>query len=74
MAFTPAVKAIQTDKGSRSTYAKVEQGRGWQTKVTPELEAFLSSLDMFYFGTSNTEGQPYIQYRGGALSSVTKVW
>jgi predicted pyridoxine 5'-phosphate oxidase superfamily flavin-nucleotide-binding protein len=66
LAFTPAVKAIQAEKGSRSAYAKVEQGRGWQTTVTPELTAFLAGLDMFYLGTANAEGQPYIQYRGGA--------
>jgi predicted pyridoxine 5'-phosphate oxidase superfamily flavin-nucleotide-binding protein len=66
VAFTPAVKSIQADKGSRSTYAKVEEGRGWQTTVTPELTAFLAGLDMFYLGTANAEGQPYIQYRGGA--------
>lgn len=65
-AFTPAVKAIQTEKGSRAAYAKVEQGRGWQTSVTPELKEFLSGLDMFYLGTSNAAGQPYIQYRGGS--------
>ena len=65
IAFTPAVKAIQADKGSRSAYARVEQGNGWQTTVTPELTAFLADLDMFYLGTSNAEGQPYIQYRGG---------
>lgn len=66
IAFTPAVKAIQTAKNSRSAYAKVEQGRGWQTTVTPELAEFLTGLDMFYLGTANAEGQPYIQYRGGA--------
>ncbi len=66
VAFTPAVKAIQIEKGSRNAYAKIEQSRGWQTTVTPELTAFLSGLDMFYLGTANTEGQPYIQYRGGA--------
>lgn len=66
IAFTPAVKALQTEKGSRASYAKVEQGRGWQTAVTPELRDFLSGLDMFYLGTANSEGQPYIQYRGGA--------
>lgn len=65
-AFTPTVKAIQTEKGSRTAYAKVEQGGGWQTRVTPELEQFLAGLDMFYLGTANAEGQPYIQYRGGA--------
>jgi predicted pyridoxine 5'-phosphate oxidase superfamily flavin-nucleotide-binding protein len=66
LAFTPAVKAIQAEKGSRSAYARVEQGRGWQTTVTPALTAFLAALDMFYLGTANAEGQPYIQYRGGA--------
>lgn len=66
VAFTPAVKQIQTEKGSRSTYARVEEGRGWQTEVTPELEAFIAELDMFYFGTSSAAGQPYVQYRGGS--------
>lgn len=66
IAFTPSVKAIQADKGSRATYAKVEQRGGWQTVVTPELEGFLAALDMFYLGTASAEGRPYIQYRGGA--------
>lgn len=65
IAFTPAVKQIQTAKGSRASYAKVEQ-RGWNTAVTPDLAEFLAGLDMFYLGTANAEGQPYIQYRGGA--------
>jgi uncharacterized protein len=65
IAFTPAVKGIQTAKRSRATYAKVER-RGWQTLVTPELTEFLAGMDMFYLGTANAEGQPYIQYRGGS--------
>jgi predicted pyridoxine 5'-phosphate oxidase superfamily flavin-nucleotide-binding protein len=65
VAFTPAVKQIQTAKGSRGSYAKVEQ-RGWKTRVTPDLTEFLAELDMFYLGTANAEGQPYIQYRGGS--------
>ncbi|QDU07722.1 pyridoxamine 5'-phosphate oxidase family protein [Gimesia aquarii] len=66
IAFTPAVKTIQTQKGSRSTYSKVERGHGWLTEVTPILEEFIGSLDMFYLGTTNGAGQPYIQYRGGS--------
>jgi predicted pyridoxine 5'-phosphate oxidase superfamily flavin-nucleotide-binding protein len=66
IAFTPAVKAIQSEKGSRTSYAKVEEGRGWQTSATPELKSFIGGLDMFYLGTTNAEGQPYIQYRGGS--------
>ena len=57
IAFTPAVKGIQTAKGSRASYAKVER-RGWQTHVTPELGEFLAGLDMFYLGTASAEGQP----------------
>ncbi|MCA9023212.1 MAG: pyridoxamine 5'-phosphate oxidase family protein [Planctomycetaceae bacterium] len=66
IAFTESVKAIQTQKGSRSQYARMEQGSGWQTKVTEELKGFLSELDMFYLGTASQFGQPYIQYRGGS--------
>ncbi|MFO0879043.1 MAG: pyridoxamine 5'-phosphate oxidase family protein [Gemmataceae bacterium] len=65
IAFTPAVKAIQLQKGSRNSYACMEQSGGWQTTITSDLTEFLADLDMFYLGTANAEGQPYIQYRGG---------
>src|SRR4051812_8817843 len=66
VAFTSAVKAIQEQKGSRKSYARMEREVGWETTVTPELATFISGLDMFYLGTANAEGQPYIQYRGGS--------
>ena len=65
VAFTPAVKAVQSQKGSRSGYARMERGEDWQTTVTPELAAYLAELDMFYLATANAAGQPYVQYRGG---------
>src|SRR5262245_51944465 len=65
IAFTPAVKAVQTAKGSRDSYAKVQR-RGWRTRVTPDLAESLAGLDMFYLGTASAEGQPYVQYRGGS--------
>lgn len=65
IAFTPAVKKIQASKGSRTNYARVENGRGWQTIVTDDLAGFLAERDMFYLGTATADGQPYIQYRGG---------
>jgi predicted pyridoxine 5'-phosphate oxidase superfamily flavin-nucleotide-binding protein len=43
----------------------MEEDGGWQTTVTPELAEFIAGLDMFYLGTANAAGQPYIQYRGG---------
>ena len=66
IAFTPAVKALQSRKGSRPRYARIERSGGWQTQVTPDLAEFLAGLDMFYLGTANAERQPYIQYRGGS--------
>ncbi|MGE3407533.1 MAG: pyridoxamine 5'-phosphate oxidase family protein [Pirellulales bacterium] len=66
IAFTPAAKAIQVEKGSRSRYSNMEMGGSWETTVTPEMEAFLTDLDMFYLATANAEGQPYIQFRGGS--------
>jgi uncharacterized protein len=66
VAFTAAVKTIQERKGSRKSYARMEQAQGWQTGVTPDLAEFLGGLDMFYLGTANAQGQPYIQYRGGS--------
>ncbi len=65
IAFTPAVKAIQQQRGSRASYARMERGPGWQTSATPDLAEFIANLDMFYLGTANSLGQPYIQYRGG---------
>ncbi len=65
VAFTPAVKAIQTRKGSREGYAQVEQNGGWRTEIDDNLAAFLAEANSFYLATANAEGQPYIQHRGG---------
>jgi predicted pyridoxine 5'-phosphate oxidase superfamily flavin-nucleotide-binding protein len=65
VAFTPAVKAIQAERGSRQAYERLEARGGWQRTVTPDFVAFLAERDSFYFGTANAAGQPYIQHRGG---------
>ena len=65
IAFTPAVKALQVQHGSRDAYARMERESGWQQTITPELEAFIAERDSLYLGTANAEGQPYIQHRGG---------
>ena len=65
VAFTPAVKAVQERRGSRKMYRRMEEHGGWETKVTPELAAFLAERDSAYFATANAAGQPYIQHRGG---------
>jgi predicted pyridoxine 5'-phosphate oxidase superfamily flavin-nucleotide-binding protein len=65
VAFTPAVKAQQQRMGSRESYARMETGRGWSDRITPDLEAFIAARDSFYIATASAEGQPYIQHRGG---------
>lgn len=64
-AFSPAVKAIQSRKGSRESYAEVERGRGWQSEIDDNLAAFLATRTSFYLATASADGQPYIQHRGG---------
>jgi len=68
IAFTPTVKAAQEKRGSRASYAKMEQ-RGeqgpWRDVVTPELAKYIAERDSLYLGTASADGQPYIQYRGG---------
>ena len=63
--FTPAVKAIQSRKGSREAYAEVEAQGGWRTEIDENLAAFLANTNSFYFATASADGQPYIQHRGG---------
>jgi predicted pyridoxine 5'-phosphate oxidase superfamily flavin-nucleotide-binding protein len=65
IAFSPAVKAIQTRKGSRDGYANVEQGHGWRTEVDDSLAEFLRQTTSFYLATASADGQPYVQHRGG---------
>jgi len=70
VAFTPAVKEIQTRKGSRDAYAHVEQRGGWRTEVDENLAAFLAETNSLYFSTASADGQPYIQHRGGPRGFV----
>jgi predicted pyridoxine 5'-phosphate oxidase superfamily flavin-nucleotide-binding protein len=65
VAFTPAVKAVQERKGSRRTYAQVEQTGSWETRITPELKTFIEAQTSVFLATASAGGQPYIQHRGG---------
>ena len=65
VAFTPAVKAIQSRKGSRRGYARMETGGSWQTDITAEIAAFIESRTSAFLATANAAGQPYVQHRGG---------
>src|SRR5262245_4324474 len=65
VAFTPSVKAVQTRKGSRHGYARMEERGAWQTRITPDLARFIEAQTSVFLATVNADGQPYIQHRGG---------
>lgn len=67
VAFTDVVKAIQTRKGSRDAYARMEQGGSWERLITAELKAEIEAQRSVFLATANAQGQPYIQHRGGPV-------
>ncbi|MFW5330619.1 pyridoxamine 5'-phosphate oxidase family protein [Hydrogenophaga sp. ZJX-1] len=67
VAFTDVVKAIQTRKGSRDAYARMEQGGSWERLITAELKTEIEAQRSVFLATANAQGQPYIQHRGGPV-------
>ena len=67
VAFTSSVKAQQQRLGSRNGYASLETKGGWSDVITDDLAAFIAERDSLYLGTASSEGQPYIQHRGGPV-------
>ena len=63
--WTPSVKAEQERRGSRSSYARMESTSGWKTSITEDLAAFISAQTSVFLATATSDGQPYIQHRGG---------
>ncbi|NKB50456.1 MAG: pyridoxamine 5'-phosphate oxidase [Alphaproteobacteria bacterium] len=66
LAFTKAVQREQEKRGSRAAYARMDEKGAWRQEVTDDLAAFIAERDSFYLATSNADGLPYIQHRGGA--------
>jgi len=64
-AFSPAVKAVQALRGSRSASARMEEAGGFRTVIDDELRDFIESMDSVFLATASAEGQPYVQHRGG---------
>jgi predicted pyridoxine 5'-phosphate oxidase superfamily flavin-nucleotide-binding protein len=63
--FSDAVKHVQTERGSRTAYARVEARGGFPSDITDELREFLTIIDTAFLATASADGQPYIQHRGG---------
>lgn len=54
IAFTDAVKAVQTRKNG-----------SWPTTINPMLAEYITDMRSFFIATATANGQPYMQHRGG---------
>lgn len=64
IAFTPRVRALQEDAGSRASYARMEDNPA-PAGLGPREWAFIQERDSFYMASVSETGWPYVQHRGG---------
>jgi len=65
IAFTPAVRAVQTRMGSRSGYEPLDQTDDRRNRLGAAEVAFIEGRDGLYQATVSESGWPYVQFRGG---------
>lgn len=71
IAFTPTVKKLQEESGSRASYARMESaGESIGHRLTLDEARFIAARDSFYMATVSETGWPYIQHRGGPAGFV----
>lgn len=63
--FTQAVKAIQTEQGSRKGYERMEGGEDVNHCLGTAETEFIRARDSFYMASVSETDWPYIQHRGG---------
>jgi uncharacterized protein len=65
IAFTPAVRAMQTRMGSRKSYARLDESADRRDGLSQVEADFIGERDGFYQATVSETGWPYVQFRGG---------
>jgi len=71
IAFTPTVKKVQEQQGSRTPYARMEGVPEAVNHTLSEAEAsFIAARNSLYMATVSETGWPYIQHRGGPTGFV----
>ena len=65
IAFTPAVRAVQTRMGSRRNYASLDTTDDRRDRLGAMEAEFIGARDSFYQATVSETGWPYVQFRGG---------
>ena len=72
-AISDSVMQVQSERGARAAYARVEQNGGFDTDVTDELAAFFATIGTAFLATASAAGQPYVQHRGGPRGFIKRV-
>ena len=65
IAFTPVVRAIQVEQGSRTGYASLDGGGDYNHQLSGREASFIAARDSFYMASVGETGWPYVQHRGG---------
>jgi len=65
IAFTPQIRAIQAQQGSRSSYAPMDEGEDYNHRLGDREALFIAARDSFYLASVSETGWPYVQHRGG---------
>jgi len=65
IAFTPVVRAIQVEEGSRTGYARMDEGDDYNHRLGDREAIFIAARDSFYMASVGETGWPYVQHRGG---------
>ena len=64
LAFSDAVKKLQTENGSRNSYERMEKYSSKEGLTINEI-GMVKTRDSFYMASFGENGFPYIQHRGG---------
>ncbi len=71
IAFTPTVKKVQEQQGSRASYARMAGVAEATNHTLTEAEAgFIAAQNSLYMATVGETGWPYLQHRGGPVGFV----
>jgi ferredoxin-NADP reductase/predicted pyridoxine 5'-phosphate oxidase superfamily flavin-nucleotide-binding protein len=65
IAFTPTVRAIQVEEGSRTGYARMDEGDDYNHRLSGREAIFIAARDSLYMASVGETGWPYVQHRGG---------
>lgn len=70
IAFTPIIREMQVEMGSRNFYAEMDGGQDYNHQLTAKEATFIAVRDSFYMASVTETGWPYIQHRGGEQGFV----